>query len=69
MAARWPARVAIGLDARNGKLATNGWTDQSDVDVTETARSFLDRGLTTFVFTDIHRDGNLPVQTSRRFAR
>ena len=59
MAATWPARVAIGLDARNGKLATNGWTDQSDVDVTETARSFLNRGLTTFVFTDIHRDGKL----------
>ena len=59
MAARWPERVAIGLDARNGKLATNGWTDQSEVDVTETARSLLDRGLTTFVFTDIHRDGKL----------
>jgi phosphoribosylformimino-5-aminoimidazole carboxamide ribotide isomerase len=49
--------VAVGLDARNGKLAANGWLDQSDVDAVEAARRFAADGVRTFIYTDIHRDG------------
>lgn len=52
-------RIAVGLDARNGKLATRGWLDQTDVDATATARQFAREGVQHFIFTDIQRDGKL----------
>lgn len=51
--------VAIGLDARNGKLAARGWTEQTDVDAVEFAERLGMLGLSHVVFTDIHRDGRL----------
>lgn len=58
-ARRWPARIAVGLDARDGRVATNGWLEQSDVVAVDLARRMLAAGVTTFVFTDIARDGTL----------
>jgi phosphoribosylformimino-5-aminoimidazole carboxamide ribotide isomerase len=49
--------IAVGLDARNGKLAGNGWLDQSDVVAIDAARRFAEAGVRTFIYTDIHRDG------------
>ena len=56
---RWPGRIAVGLDVRGGRVATNGWLEQSDVVAVDLARRMLAAGLTTFVFTDIARDGTL----------
>lgn len=52
-------RIAVGLDARDGKLAAHGWIDQTDVDALEAARRFADSGVANIIFTDIHRDGKL----------
>ena len=49
--------IAVGLDARNGKLAANGWLDQSDVSAIDAAKRFAAAGVKHFIFTDIHRDG------------
>ena len=51
--------IAVGLDVRDGKLAVNGWLDQTDVDALDLARRFAGAGLTRIVFTDIRRDGRL----------
>jgi phosphoribosylformimino-5-aminoimidazole carboxamide ribotide isomerase len=51
------AAIAVGLDARDGKLAGNGWLDQSEVDAIAAARRFAAAGVDTFIYTDIHRDG------------
>lgn len=55
--ARHGERIAVGLDARDGKLATSGWATQTDVDAVETARDLGDAGVRHIVFTDIRRDG------------
>lgn len=51
--------IAVGLDARDGKLAAGGWLDQTDMDALEVARRFSSAGLAHVVFTDIRRDGRL----------
>lgn len=56
---RYGVAIAVGLDARDGKLATNGWLEQSDADATEVAQQFAATGIETFIFTDIRRDGKL----------
>jgi phosphoribosylformimino-5-aminoimidazole carboxamide ribotide isomerase len=56
---RWGDAIAVGLDARDGKLATRGWLDQSDVLAVEVAQSLQDVGVRHFIFTDIRRDGTL----------
>ncbi|MFB5761936.1 1-(5-phosphoribosyl)-5-[(5-phosphoribosylamino)methylideneamino]imidazole-4-carboxamide isomerase [Paenibacillus medicaginis] len=50
-------RVAIGLDARNGYVATRGWLETSEVKAEELARELAAKGAETFIFTDISRDG------------
>lgn len=57
--ARWGDAIAVGLDARDGKLATRGWLDQSDVLALDAARSLQEAGVRHFIFTDIRRDGTL----------
>lgn len=52
-------RIAVGLDARDGKLATSGWQTQTDTDAFETARRLGGEGVRHIIFTDIHRDGTL----------
>ena len=53
----FPGRVAVGIDARNGRVATKGWAEETDVKVTELARSFEDAGVAAIIYTDINRDG------------
>lgn len=53
----FPGQVAVGIDARNGRVATKGWTTETDVMVTDLARSFEDAGVAAIIYTDILRDG------------
>ncbi|MCG6884172.1 MAG: 1-(5-phosphoribosyl)-5-[(5-phosphoribosylamino)methylideneamino]imidazole-4-carboxamide isomerase [Silicimonas sp.] len=53
----FPGRVAVGLDARGGKVATRGWAEETDVTVTELAKAFEDGGIAAIIYTDIDRDG------------
>jgi phosphoribosylformimino-5-aminoimidazole carboxamide ribotide isomerase len=54
-----PGRVAVGLDARDGKVAVEGWAETSQVTVLEIAQRFEDAGVAAIIFTDIARDGLL----------
>ncbi|MGI3166303.1 1-(5-phosphoribosyl)-5-[(5-phosphoribosylamino)methylideneamino]imidazole-4-carboxamide isomerase [Pseudooceanicola sp. 200-1SW] len=53
----FPGHVAVGIDARNGYVATKGWATETDVQVTDLARSFEDAGVAAIIYTDINRDG------------
>ncbi|MEJ6402644.1 1-(5-phosphoribosyl)-5-[(5-phosphoribosylamino)methylideneamino]imidazole-4-carboxamide isomerase [Yoonia sp. 2307UL14-13] len=53
----FPGQVAVGLDARNGRVATRGWAEETDVMVMDLARSFEDAGIAAIIYTDILRDG------------
>ncbi|WP_299724866.1 1-(5-phosphoribosyl)-5-[(5-phosphoribosylamino)methylideneamino]imidazole-4-carboxamide isomerase [uncultured Tateyamaria sp.] len=53
----FPGHVAVGIDARGGKVATKGWATETDVDVTDLAKSFEDAGVSAIIYTDINRDG------------
>jgi len=55
----FPGRIVIGIDARDGKVATNGWVETSSLDAGEMARSFEDAGAAAIIYTDIRRDGML----------
>ncbi len=54
-----PGRIAVGLDARKGKVAVEGWAETSELSVTEMAARFEDSGVAAIIFTDIDRDGVL----------
>ena len=58
-AKRFPGRVAVGLDARDGKVAVEGWAETSEVTALEIAQRFEDAGVAAIIFTDIARDGLL----------
>jgi phosphoribosylformimino-5-aminoimidazole carboxamide ribotide isomerase len=58
-AKQFPGRVAVGLDARDGKVAVEGWAETSQVTALEIAERFEDAGVAAIVFTDIARDGLL----------
>ncbi|NPD21053.1 1-(5-phosphoribosyl)-5-[(5-phosphoribosylamino)methylideneamino]imidazole-4-carboxamide isomerase [Alterinioella nitratireducens] len=53
----FPGKVAVGLDAREGRVATRGWAEETDIMVTDLARSFEDAGVAAVIYTDINRDG------------
>ena len=53
----FPGKVAVGIDARNGRVATKGWAEETDVMVTDLAKSFEDAGVAAIIYTDIMRDG------------
>ena len=53
----FPDQVAVGLDARNGMVATRGWAEETDINVTDLAKSFEDVGIAAIIYTDILRDG------------
>lgn len=50
-------RIAVGIDARNGRVAVEGWTEQSDTPAIDLARRFEDAGVAAIIYTDIDRDG------------
>ena len=56
-AKKFPGRVAVGLDARDGKVAVEGWAETSQVTALEIAQRFEDAGVAAIIFTDIARDG------------
>ena len=53
----FPGRVAVGIDARHGLVATKGWATTTDVQATDLARRFEDAGVAALIYTDIDRDG------------
>ena len=56
-AAAHPGRVAVGIDARAGKVATRGWAEETEITATDLARRFQDAGVAAIIYTDIDRDG------------
>lgn len=58
-AKKFPGRVAVGLDARDGKVAVEGWAETSTVTALDIAQRFEDAGVAAIIFTDIARDGLL----------
>ena len=54
---QWPGRVAVGIDAREGLVAVDGWTKQSTVKALDLALKFEDAGVAALIYTDINRDG------------
>jgi phosphoribosylformimino-5-aminoimidazole carboxamide ribotide isomerase len=55
----FPDRIVVGIDARDGKVATEGWAETSSVDAGHLASSFEDAGVAAIIYTDIGRDGML----------
>jgi phosphoribosylformimino-5-aminoimidazole carboxamide ribotide isomerase len=55
----FPGRVAVGIDARGGRVAVAGWAEETDLDATDLARRFEDAGVAALIYTDIDRDGAL----------
>jgi phosphoribosylformimino-5-aminoimidazole carboxamide ribotide isomerase len=53
----FPGHVAVGIDARDGKVATKGWAEETNVMVTDLAKSFEHAGVAAIIYTDINRDG------------
>jgi phosphoribosylformimino-5-aminoimidazole carboxamide ribotide isomerase len=53
----FPGQVAVGLDARAGRVATRGWAEATEIDATDLARRFEDAGIAAVIYTDIDRDG------------
>ncbi len=56
-AREWPGRVAVGIDAREGRVATRGWAEETELEAVELARRFEDAGVAAIIHTDIDRDG------------
>ena len=56
---RFPDRVAVGIDARGGRVAVEGWAETSDLFAADLAARFADAGVAAIVYTDIDRDGVL----------
>jgi phosphoribosylformimino-5-aminoimidazole carboxamide ribotide isomerase len=53
----YPGQIIVGIDARNGKVAIDGWTQTTRIEAMELAKEFEDCGVAAINFTDIHRDG------------
>jgi phosphoribosylformimino-5-aminoimidazole carboxamide ribotide isomerase len=55
----FPGKIAVGIDARGGKVAVEGWAETSELGVIDLARQFEDAGVAAIIYTDIDRDGVL----------
>jgi phosphoribosylformimino-5-aminoimidazole carboxamide ribotide isomerase len=55
----FPGRVAVGIDARAGKVAVSGWAEETQLEALELARLFEDAGVAAIIYTDVERDGML----------
>jgi phosphoribosylformimino-5-aminoimidazole carboxamide ribotide isomerase len=55
----FPGRIVVGIDARDGKVATEGWSETSQIDARDLARALEDAGIAAIIYTDISRDGML----------
>ena len=58
-ARKFPDQIVVGIDAREGRVAVEGWLDTSEAEAGDLARSFEDAGVAAIVYTDISRDGML----------
>jgi len=58
-ARKFPGKVAVGIDARGGKVAVEGWAETSELDVIDLAKRFEGAGVAAIIYTDIDRDGVL----------
>ena len=58
-ARKFPKRVAVGLDARDGKVAVQGWAESSELTALDLAKRFEDAGVAAIIYTDVARDGML----------
>lgn len=56
---RFPGRIAVGIDAKGGKVAVEGWAEASSLEVIELAKKFEGAGVAAIIYTDIDRDGVL----------
>jgi phosphoribosylformimino-5-aminoimidazole carboxamide ribotide isomerase len=56
---QYPNQIAIGIDARDGKVATKGWLETSEVFAIDLAKQMAQMGVAAIIYTDIHRDGTL----------
>lgn len=71
-AREFPGKIAVGLDARGGMVATRGWAKETTINVTDLAKSFEDAGVAAIIYTDINRDGAMQgpnVQATADLAR
>ena len=59
MSAKFPGKIAIGLDAKKGFVTTEGWSQTKKITVTELAKKYEDMGISHIIFTDIDKDGLL----------
>ena len=59
MIRKYGKKIAVGIDAKNGYVATHGWIDTSEVKAIDLGKRFADAGADTFIFTDIATDGTL----------
>jgi phosphoribosylformimino-5-aminoimidazole carboxamide ribotide isomerase len=57
--ARFPGKIAVGIDAKDGKVAVQGWAETSELSATDLAHRFEDTGVAAIIYTDIGRDGML----------
>lgn len=58
-ARRFPGRVAVGIDAKGGKVAVEGWAETAELSAIDLAKRFEDAGVAAIIYTDIERDGVL----------
>jgi phosphoribosylformimino-5-aminoimidazole carboxamide ribotide isomerase len=68
----FPGRVAVGIDARHGNVAIKGWAEQTQMSAVDLAKRCEQDGVTTLIYTDIHRDGMLTgvnISATRAFAQ
>jgi phosphoribosylformimino-5-aminoimidazole carboxamide ribotide isomerase len=56
---KFPGKIVVGIDAKNGKVATEGWVETSEISVLELAKKFENCGVAAIIYTDISRDGTL----------
>jgi phosphoribosylformimino-5-aminoimidazole carboxamide ribotide isomerase len=56
---KFPHRIAVGIDAKHGQVAVEGWAETSDLTASDLAQRFADSGVAAIIFTDIDRDGVL----------
>ena len=69
---KYPDRIAVGLDAKNGKVAIEGWTRVSEISAIELAKQFENSGVAAIIYTDIERDGvmsGLNIEATLELAR
>ncbi|MBO5328333.1 MAG: 1-(5-phosphoribosyl)-5-[(5-phosphoribosylamino)methylideneamino]imidazole-4-carboxamide isomerase [Clostridia bacterium] len=59
MAKKYPKKIAVGVDAQNGKVAINGWREITDINAFDFCKKLADEGVENVIFTDISRDGTL----------